>query len=187
MNSKYPDKQPERNDTDEFVAAAYRGYLTSSPLVDTFSSWLSAIGGGGVSLILANLDSVTHHVPISNLKWSFTMFLVALFWAAAEKYAAMKVRAGVSAVGEVNARIEEVAHKTGGKPHVDLDEFFRRLEAPFFWPWKMIVRRSAQTGSSDPLHALKLPVRVLQFQTIFAFLELVFFVLAVGTLTFALR
>lgn len=167
------------------VRAALRGGLRSSSVIDSFCSWLLAVGGGSAALLVSNVDSVSRSIPARTLGWALTSFLIAFVLGAAEKLAASVVAAGSGIADAVEHEIA-VAVEDGeaGNPEVTIDfpvaieEFHGSL-----WPlWRWFAKRGTARGAQDPLTTLKSLTHCLHIQQVLFVLTVVAFLVSASIL-----
>jgi hypothetical protein len=118
----------------------------SSSTLDIFSGWLLAGFGAGFALLLANLDSITKFLSLSNLKLGASLFLISAVLAVLEKLIASFVASGAGAGiegGELGKKLAE------DDVEFDRTVLFREIEKALFWPGSRFAKRAfekAQAG-----------------------------------------
>jgi len=184
--------------TEERLLRAYvTSLLSTSPVIDKFSTWLMAGIGAAATLLITNIASITSIAAFKNVKVSLILLIAAGLFGVLEKYLSrdiqvnllqeeslQKILASISADYEHRKSvIQGWAEVEGKKINVSINVKRVLNQYASLRPW--FIRRKLRKFEPLPI-VLKKSVCRYYCQTIWAVLELLFFVGFVLVMAFSI-
>ena len=184
--------------TEEQLLRAYvSSLLSTSPMIDKFSTWLFAGSGASATLLIANVDGITRIASLGNIKWALLLLILSGLFGFLEKYLATDIQ--VNLLQEKNLRdilaplaadyrlqrnvIQGRANLDGNEIEVEIDIKKVLNQYAIFHPWP--IRR--RILNADPLPVvLRKNIDRYYRQLLYAVAELISFAAFVVLIAFSI-
>lgn len=120
--------------------------------VEEFSTWLLTGTAAILALVVANISSITQVISEFGLRWGLALLTISMVAGVIVKQFGIMIRKGVALVEAIYAEFQTPAGAEAfQKTQMNSDTLAKELAAPFFWPFKRMMEKSAHMGAKDPL------------------------------------
>lgn len=181
------------NSENKLAKGMLRSILDTSNLVDQFSTWLLAGAGATSVLLISNLESISKYVGSINYKFTLGLVCLAMVFGVLEKISALRItvyqageKAGfeiATAVMDEHQKIEiEIegmaeSHGISVKTNIDLERTFSIVMNAYPKIFHNYLKKIFLNSMSEPMYGYNKSIRVYLWQTLFAFSEVLSFIL----------
>lgn len=174
-----------------------RSVLDTSSTVDQFATWLLAGAGATSVLLISNLDNISKFIGSLNYRVSLGFVCAAMVFGVLEKICSLSItihrnaeKSGeklaqevLDAHNAVEEEIEKMAERHGIKveTEINIGRVFNNVIAAYPSFARNYLRKILLRILQDPMYAYKRSMRIYFMQTGFAALEVLMFILFVGS------
>jgi hypothetical protein len=156
---------------------------------DAFATWLLAGFGGAIALMLTSHDAIAL-ISRNAIRTDLKLFGAAVVITVIEKYIAIVVIAGAEASLSARAMVLEhfkMRREINQPPNLDARIFAAEILRAIFRPFRSLAERSAKKiDSGDTGAGMRRLVRLSQVQGLLLLVQIVLFLIALGTIIRAL-
>lgn len=169
--------------------AAQRTLIASTRRVgDTlppFSTWLMGGSGAALSLVLANIETVSKFIEITHIRFALIVFLLSLALAVLATYLSSIVKAALGAQEDGDALGREVVNATTKFDfHLYVTEYEQGLIPPIRWVARVAMRKAMR---GDIVAGARMIAKISQTQALLVACQSLLALLALGGLAFGIK
>ncbi len=104
--------------------------------LSSYSGWLLAGFAAALTLIMANIKTVSEYIDTANIKYSIYLFLVALFVGVLQRLLFTILSSSIKS-GEEGAKLGEIEDKNGTT--IDIEIVFKEMLDAAYWPLNKLI------------------------------------------------
>ena len=150
-----------------------------------FCTWLMAGSGAALSLVVANIDTVSKFIAITHIRFGLIVFLLSLLFAVLATYISTIVKAAIAAQVEAEALGQEIA-ATGEQFNLSLymTEYERGLLPPMRWFAQSAMKKAL---NGDIVAGARMIAKLSQVQALLVACQSLLALVALGGLALGIR
>ena len=172
----------ERTAAQKTLIAATRRVGDALP---AFSTWLMGGSGAALTLVVANIETVSKFIEIRHIRFGLIVFLLSLAVAVVATYISTIVKAALGAQEDGEAIGKEINSTT---EQFDILLYMAEYERGLFPPIRWIARSSMKKAmSGDVVAGARMIAKLSQIQTLPVVCQSFFALLALGALAFGMK
>ena len=150
-----------------------------------FSTWLMCGSGAALSLVVANIETVSKFIEITHIRFALIIFLLSLALAVLATYLSSTVKAALGAQEDGEALGREIANAT---TDFDFDlyitEYERGLIPPIRWVARAAMRKAMQ---GDGVAGARMIAKISQVQALLVACQSLLTLFALGGLACGIK
>ena len=104
--------------------------------LSSYSAWLLAGFAAALTLILANISTVSEYIDTANIKYSIFLFLIALFIGVLQRLLFTVLSSSIKS-GEEGAKLGEIEGENGST--IDFEVVFKEMLEAAYWPANKLI------------------------------------------------
>jgi hypothetical protein len=179
------DKEPPINER----TAAQRTLIAATRRVgdalSPFSTWLMAGSGAALSLVVANIETVSKFIAITHIRFGLIVFLISVGVAVLATYLSTIVKAALGAQEDGEALGKEIGATT---EKFDLLLYMAEYERGLLPPIRWIARSAMKKAMrGDVVAGARMIAKLSQIQALLVAGQSVLALLAIGALAFGMK
>jgi hypothetical protein len=150
-----------------------------------FCTWLMAGSGAALSLVVANIETVSKFIAITHIRFGLIVFLFSLSFAVLATYISTIVKASIAAQVEGEALGKEIASTTKQfNLALYMAEYERGLLPPMRWLAQSAMKKAM---SGDIVAGARMIARLSQIQALLVACQSLLALVALGGLAFGIK
>jgi hypothetical protein len=150
-----------------------------------FSTWLMAGSGAALSLVVANIDTVSKFIAITHIRFGLILFLLSLSFAVVATYISTIVKTSVAAQAEGEALGKEIAETS---TQFNLTQYIAEYERGLLPPMRWLARTTMDKAmKGDIVAGARMIAKLSQIQALLVACQSLLALVALSGLAFGIK